>query len=199
MYRGSGPKILPLIIVIIVIALVIAALVTIGRMVFGGTQQSTTTDQTASLTSAVLDTTAARSVRWTVRGPIVATENYRTYQITIGPSERSYIVYSGYLETPLETKVYTNSTVAYEQFVYALDKAGITKSRDVADTDIRGVCATDGLAYTFETLANTTADHTLWSSTCKNSQGNLAANPLQIQALFTNQIPDFKSLFTSVY
>lgn len=199
MYRGSGPRILPLIVIIVIVALVIAALVTIGRMVFGGGSQSGEQENQDAVATAVLDTTAARSVQWTVRGPLVANANFRTYQITISPQESVYTVYSGYLGEPLESQRYANNTAAYEQFVFALDKADVGKTRDAEDTDIRGVCATDGIAYTFETLTNNTADNTLWSSTCKNSPGTLAANPLQIHALFTNQIPDFKPIFTSVY
>ena len=199
MYRGSRPRILPLIIVIIVVALIIAALITVGRMIFGGGSQSGDKEDTGTVTSAVLDTTASRAVRWTVRGPIVANENYRSYQITIAPGQRTYNVYSGYLDQVIETKTYDNNPAAYEQFVYALNNANVGTARNVANTDLRGICATDGLAYTFETIANATADHTLWSSTCKDSPGNLAANALQVQALFVNQIPDFKPLFNTVY
>jgi hypothetical protein len=199
MYRGSGPRILPLIIVIVIVALVIAALVTVGRMVFGGGSQSGEQDNKDAVTTAILDTTAARSVQWTVRGPIVANENFRSYQIIVGPKERVYTVYSGYLGEPLETKRYANNTAAYEQFVFALNKADAGNIRKADNVDIRGVCATGGLVYTFETLVNDTVDNTLWGSTCKNSPGTLAANPLQIHALFTNQIPDFKPIFTSIY
>ncbi|MGB4761830.1 MAG: hypothetical protein WBP12_00570 [Candidatus Saccharimonas sp.] len=199
MYRGSGPRILPLIIVIVIVALVIAALVTIGRMVFTGGSQSGDQENKDAATTAILDTTAARSVQWTVRGPLVADENFRTYQIIVSPKERVYTVYSGYLGSPLESKRYANNTAAYEQFVFALNKAEAGKTREAENVDIRGVCATDGLAYTLETLVNDTADNKLWSSTCKNSPGTLAANPLQIHALFTNQIPDFKPIFNSVY
>lgn len=199
MYRGSGPRILPLIIVIIVVALVIAAIVTIGRMVLGGDSSSGTEADQETVSSAVLKTTTDRSVLWTVRGPIIADENFRTYQISVSPSERVYTVYSGYLSQAIETKTYANNTAAYQQFVNALNLANVGDVRNVKDTDILGVCATDGLAYTFETLESGTADHTLWSSTCQGSPGNLGANALQIHALFTNQIPDFKPIFTSVY
>lgn len=199
MYRGSKPRILPLIVVIVIVALVIAALVTVGRMVFGGNSQSTEQEKKDAVATAVLDTTASRSVQWTVRGPLVANENFRSYQINVGPKERVFTVYSGYLGEPLESKRYANNTAAYEQFVFALNKANAGSTRTADDTDIRGVCATGGIVYTFETLANTTADNMLWSSTCKNSPGTMAANPLQIHALFTNQIPDFKPIFNSIY
>lgn len=201
MYRGSRPRILPIIIIIIVVALVVAALVTAGKMLFGSTKTSTA-DQSnsgAAFKKAVLDRTDTRSVRWTVRGPIVANEEFRSYQITISPNDRSYVVYSGYLDKVISSKSYANNSSAYEQFVYALDKASIDKTRSANDEDFRGVCATGGLAYQFETLTTGSVDQSEWSTTCKSSPGTMTADPLQVQALFVNQIPDFQPLFNSIY
>lgn len=201
MYKGSGPRILPIIVIIIVVALVIAALVTAGRMMFAKNSASskTQTESQGKVVDAVLDRGETRSVRWTVRGPIVANEKFRSYQISISPSKRIYTTYSGYLEEVIDNKTYDNNANAYEQFVYALSNANVGASRNAKDTDFRGVCATQGIAYKFETLADNNADNTLWSSTCKDSKGTLAADPLKVQALFVNQIPDFKSQFNAIY
>lgn len=199
MYRGSGPRILPLIIIILVVALVIAALVSIGRIFFTGSNTSNAPESTESVLSSVHDTSGVRGVRWTVRGPIVADENFRSYQIQISSSERTLTTYSGYLDQVVETKTYANNNRAYEQFVYALDKAGIGQTRNAKDTDFRGVCATDGFAYVFDTLNGESADHTLWTMSCKGSKGSMGANVAQIHALFVNQIPDFKPQFNNVY
>jgi len=201
MYRGSRPRILPIIIVIVIVALVVATLVTVGRMLFSGNGDTQEKKQTTSsvIEQAVLSQDGERGVRWTVRGPIVADEKFRSYQITITPSTRTYVTYSGYLDQVIDTKTYSNNVKAYEQFVYALNKTNIAKARDTKDADLRGVCATNGLAYEFETLVNDDPDHSMWSSTCKDSQGTMTADPLQVQALFTNQIPDFRPLFTKIY
>jgi hypothetical protein len=200
MYRGSGPRIFPLIIIVLVIALVIAALVSAGRLFFtGGGNNTKTTESTDSVLSAVRATNDGRSVRWTVRGPIVADEKFRSYQIEVSPSSRTFTTYSGYLDQVIDTKSYANNEKAYEQFVYALDRAGIGETRNANDTDFRGVCATDGFAFVFDTLNNDTPDHTLWSSSCRNSKGTMGANIPQIQALFVNQVPDFKPLFNQIY
>lgn len=197
MYRGSNPRILPIIIVIIVVALVVAALVTVGRMIFSGDSGSSNDSNQGkvSLQDAVLDRTAERSVRWTIRGPIVADENFRSYQITVTPSSRTYITYSGYLDQLTSSHTYDNNTRAYEEFVFALDKANISKTRNSDDVDLRGVCATNGIAYMFETLNNGSVDNSIWSSSCKGSPGTMSADPVKVQALFVNQIPDFKPLF----
>lgn len=201
MYRGSRPRILPIIVVIIIVALIVATLVTAGKMLFSGKSSQSTkkVSSSSSIEGALLNEGADRSVQWTVRGPIVANEKFHSYQITISPSGRTYVVYSGYLDQVTNTKTYDNNTQAYEQFTYALDKAGISKTRNVPDADLRGVCATQGLAYKFETLSDSKVDHSMWSSTCKDSPGTMIANALQVQALFVNQIPDFTPLFNKIY
>jgi len=199
MYRGSNPRILPIIIVIIVVALVVAALVTVGRLLFSGSSSSSDDKNTTSLQESVLDRTASRSVRWTVRGPIVADEKFRSYQVVVSPSNRTFVTYSGYLDQVMETKTYNNNVKAYEEFVYALDKAGISKTRNSANTEFRGVCATRGIAYMFETMNDANVDNSIWSSSCKDSAGTMGADPLKIHALFVNQIPDYKPLFNDIY
>jgi hypothetical protein len=200
MYRGSGPRIVPLIIIVLVVAFVIAALVTVGRMIFNGSKSTgDTSSNTTTLVDSVLNQNEGRSVRWTVRGPIVADEKFKSYQITISPTERTFVTYSGYLDEVIDTKKYSNNKQAYEQFVYALDNANISKTRSATDTDFRGVCATQGIAYMFETLSSGTADQTIWSTTCKDSKGTMAADPLKVHALFVNQIPEFTSQFNTIY
>lgn len=201
MYRGNGPRIFPIIVVIIVIALVIAALVSVARMVFfsGGSDKTETTgDHKTTIRDEILNTGADRGVRYTVRGPIVADENFRSYQITITPTSRLMTVYSGYLDKPLDTKTYGNNTKAYEQFVYALDKADIAKTRTAKDEDLRGVCANNGRAYKFEIMNTGETTNALWTSTCDGSKGTMAANMVQVHQLFANQIPDFNPVFDKV-
>ena len=79
------------------------------------------------------------------------------------------------------------------------DKANAGTTREASDEDFRGVCATQGFAYKFETLSDELPDHMLWTTTCKGSKGTLAANTTQVHALFVNQIPDFKPVFTQIY
>lgn len=198
MYRGSGPRIFPIIVVILVVALIIAALVSVGRMLFTGGDGSTGSgDAATGVVDALRNTSDGRAVRWTVRGPIVADEKFRSYQITVSPSERVFVTYSGYLDQVIDTKTYPNNTAGYEQFVYALDKTGLGKVRNAPDEDLRGACATNGFAYMFETLSNGTTNNTLWTTSCKGTKGTLTAKVPQVHALFANQIPDFEPIFTT--
>lgn len=201
MYRGSRPKILPIIIIIIIVALIIAALVTAGRMLFskGDTEKKDTQAASETFQETLLNTDGSHSVRWTVRGPIVADENYKSYQIIVTPTSRTFTTYSGYLDQVIETKNYSNNTDAYEQFVYAIDKTGMSKTRDADKEDFRGVCATKGIAFKFDIAKDGEDEKSAWSSTCKESPGTMTASPLKVQALFVNQIPDFQPSFNKIY
>lgn len=199
MYKGSRPKIIPIIIAIIIVALIIAALVSLGRMVFTGGDSANKTNPAAEsqqVRNDTLDTASGRSVRFTERGPIVADENYKSYQIVITPTTRTYTTYSGYLDRVVASKTYQNNQRAYEEFVYALDKADVSKVLDTkGQDDVRGVCATNGRLYLYETANNGSATHTLWTSTCAGSKGNMGASVAQLKALFVNQIPEFDAKY----
>lgn len=191
---------MPIIITIITVVVVAAILVTLVRsMLNRGTTEDQQQTPEQTLEENIKDQSGTHAVRWTVRGPIVANEEFRSYQITVTPTARHYVVYSGYLDKVIDSKTYDNNANAYVQFTYALVNAEIKQANYSANDDIRGVCATKGLAYVFETLNSDNVDNNLWSSTCPESPGTLNADALKIQALFVNQIPDFKPLFNNIF
>lgn len=197
MQRNSGTRFFPIIIIIIIAALVIAAVVSIGRAVFnGGGDSSEETSQVDQGRDALLDTSAGHSVQMTVRGPIVAEENFNSYRVSVSTTERAMSVYSGYLESQINGKTLENNTQAYEQFVYALDKANMMKGQmpdDETKNDIRGICAS-GYVYEFAVLSGGNEVKKLWTSTCDGSKGTLDASKDQLSRLFLTQIPDSNKL-----
>ncbi len=199
MQRNSRARFFPLIISLIVIALIIAAVVSIGRAVFnsGGNSSDDQSSQTDQGRDALLDTSTGRSVEMTVRGPIVADENFTSYRIAVSNSERSMNVYKGYVEEQTNGKTLENNTQAYEQLVYALDKANMMKGNSAADDeskqDIRGICAR-GYVYEFAVLSGGNEVKKLWTSTCSGSKGTLNASKDQLSQLFLAQIPGSNEL-----
>lgn len=183
-------RILPIILVIVIIAIAVAALVSLARAVFfsGSNNQPPAADISRE---ALLNTADGRRVTMTVRGPIVADESFNSYTISVSPSNRSLTTYKGYLDGVVDQQSYGNNTAAYEQFVYALDKANLAKGKQLNDAqnDVRGVCAT-GRVYEFSILNNSETIKKLWTSTCRGSSGSLNANVDQLRELFTVQIPD---------
>ena len=197
MYRGEKTKILPVIIVLIVIAVAIAGLVAAGRAIFGGNQPTTTQPDISR--EALLNTASSRSVQMTVRGPIVAEEDFRSYRLTVSSSERSLTTYSGYLIQPIATRQLSNNTRAYDEFVHALDKANLVKGEVFTGEkdDIRGICAT-GRVYEFAVMDGTNTVKRLWTSTCKGSPGSLKASVRQLETLFLEQVPNNKELLKNI-
>ncbi len=199
MYRGERARILPVILVLIIIAIAIAALVSAGRAIFGGgggEQPAATTDTSQQ---SLINTSADHSVRMTVRGKIVADETFRSYQLTVSPNSRTLTAYSGYLEQPIESSQLGNNVKAYEEFVYALDKAALAKGTALTGSqdDTRGICAS-GRVYEFEILEGTSVVKRLWTSTCKGSPGSLKASVKQLEGLFLQQIPDQQKLLGKI-
>lgn len=196
-YRTN--RILPIALILIVAAIAIAALISLARVVFFSGSTTTNTSQADVSEEALLSTTADRIVKMTVRGPIVADEAFHSYQITVTPNARTLTTYTSYLDTQIDAINLGNNIPAYEQFVYALDRANLVKGHQLtgADDDIRGICAT-GLVYQFEILQGTQSIKELWTSTCSGSKGSLDANVKQLTDLFTAQIPNAQSLISKI-
>ena len=189
--RNSVSRFVPIVLVIIITIVAVAAVITIGRALMGGGNESNNRKQTTSETeSDLLSTSLGRGVRLTVRGPIVANEKFRTYQVTVKPDSRSLITYEGYLEKQLGAKNLDNNIKAYEEFVYALDKRKMMDSRKLKDeqNDLRGICA-KGKVYVFETLKNGQTVSSVWTSDCGGSKGSAVANVNEVTDLFLKQIP----------
>ena len=192
MYRSNDNRIFPMILIAVVVIALVAGLVTVGRYLFSGTGNSEEVQSRQEVAREQLTTANTdSSVRMTIRGPLVADENFRSYRISISPDSRNYAEYSGYLDEELDTKSYPNNRQAYVQFVHALDKAAFTKEGKYSEEeagDLRGICAT-GLVYEFEIMNGDDATQSYWTSTCKGSQGTFGASVDQVKSLFRSQIP----------
>ncbi len=194
-YRTS--RILPTILVVVIIVIAIVGLISLARAIFfNGSSSPAITDTSEQ---ALLSTSASSSVSMSVRGPIVAEENFHSYLITVSPNNRQITTYNGYLGTIVEQQTLSNNTAAYEQFVNALNLAKMTAGNQPADgaSDVRGVCATGRLSE-FSILSDGRSVETLWTSTCSGSQGTLRANATQLSNLFIAQIPNASTLIRNV-
>jgi hypothetical protein len=178
-YRTS--RIIPIVLVVVIVIIAIASLVSLARVVFfSGSTAKTTVGDTSQ--EALLNTTG--------RGPIVADEKFRSYKIDISSDVRTIKTYTGYLDTIVDQNTLGNNIAAYDQFVHALDKANLTKGKQLEGdkNSTLGVCAT-GSVYDFSILSGDKVIKNLWTSTCNGSTGSLNASVTQLTNLFTNQIP----------
>lgn len=192
-------RIIPVALIFVIAVVSIAALVSIARIIFFPGNQSVTIKTDVSKAS-LLNVSAGRSVTMLVRGPIVADENFRSYQVAISPTSRNFSIYKGYLDNQISNKTFTNSTVSYEQFVYALDKANLVKGTEFTDdkNDLRGICAT-GYVYEFQVLDSNKPVKSLWTSSCAGSKGSLNASVTQLMNLFNAQIPESSTAIKGIW
>lgn len=198
--RNSLSRFIPILLVIVITIVAVAAVIAIGRaLIGGGSGQSDNTAVIDEGRTALLTVDTSRSVRLTVRGPIVADESFRSYRITISPETRQMTTYEGYLDDVLETKSFENNNRAYEELVYALDKRRMMDGRALTDdqNDLRGICASK-LVYQFETLVNGEPVRSLWTSDCEGSKGSALANVSDVINMFLDQIPEGRKMATGV-
>lgn len=189
MNRGIT-RFIPIIFIGLIAILLIAAIVSVVRMVIGGNDQSTSEVLDTS-NQALIATDANRSVRMTARGKIVGNETFRSYRVVVRPDQRTFVRYKGYIEQPLVAKKYDNNTKAYEEFVYALSRAGLAKGTALTGEadDTRGICAM-GIVYEFEIVQGSKIVKRLWTTTCPEAKGSLVGDVGVLQQLFVNQVPE---------
>jgi anionic cell wall polymer biosynthesis LytR-Cps2A-Psr (LCP) family protein len=197
MYRGTSARLFPIVIVIVIIAIVVMTIVTVGRAIFGGNSAGQVNTDTAS--NNLVNTSVNSSVRMRIRGPIVASEDFKTTQIEISPNKRTAAAFIGYSMQPAGSAILDNTTKGYEEFVYALNRANLMKGTQLAgdDDDTRGVCAT-GYLYEFDMLSNDKSVKHLWTSSCRGINGSLRTSLSQVKALFTKQIPRSSQILSKI-
>ena len=195
-YRTS--RILPTILTVIIIVVAVAGLVALARLLFTGSS-TPKVEQVDVSQQNLIDTTDGRAVSMTVRGPIVADEDFRSYRIIVTPTSRQFQAFTGYLDAVTDHQNHPNNTAAYKQFVNALDKANMVAGTpfEGEKNNTLGVCAT-GKVYEFATLSGSDNLDLLWTSTCKGSPGSLRASSAQLSRLFLNQIPESSNITTSI-
>lgn len=189
--NSSGvQRIIPIVLVLIVIAIAVAALFSLGRSIFGGNSEPELVVNSGQ--ESLVNTSIDRSVRLTVRGPIVADENFHSYRISASSTQRTITTYNGYLENQVDTMSFANNMQAYEEFVYALDRMELMKGSplDGDADDTRGICPT-GRVFEYEVMQASNVVKKLWTTTCRGVEGSLDANNQRILRLFQLQIPDY--------
>lgn len=200
MNKNKVSKIFPIILIILIVVFAIFVLVSVGKALFKASDKKSEGQSLSQATprDELLNTSTDHAVRVTVRGQIVANENFRSYQVLITPSERKMTVYKSYLSERIDAVSLSNNVPAYTEFVYALDKAGFGRSKPFsAESDnVRGVCAS-GTLVEFDILKNGESIYHVWTSTCGGSKGSLGVPESSLRDLFLKQIPDNARLLST--
>jgi hypothetical protein len=181
------------------LALIAAAVVVVllGVGLFrnlGINQQGTPTVSSFDLTSEDAQGTIAR---YTVRGPIVADENYREVRITVSQNSRTVDIIGGYSGTIIRTQTLPNTAQSYRAFLGALSAAGFTNIRSESEQNKLTTCVT-GNQYRFEIQRGTDKPQDTWTSACNRSHGDFGGNVEATANLFRGQIPNYSEVANGV-
>ena len=197
--RNSFSRFVPILLVIVITIVAVAAVIAIGRALFGGNESDQKDKNINAGQIALLSTDEGRAVRLTVRGPIVANENFRSYSVIVSLSSRQITTYEGYLDKEISQKKLNNNVKAYTELVYALDKRKMMNGTQLTEqqNDLRGICAS-GKVYKFETLSDNSVVKSLWTSDCSGSKGSAQANVNEILDMFLKQIPEGKKMVAGI-
>jgi hypothetical protein len=132
------------------------------------------------------------TVQFSTEGPINAIENHRTTVVTIGPSSRNVSVYGGYQGQALVNQSYVNDKNSYSAFLAALNRAGFTRDRKLANgVNSESVCPTGSRSH-YLIVENGKDVMDLWSATC--TAGSYGGNVSLTSTLFQAQIPSYSSV-----
>lgn len=134
-------------------------------------------------------------LRVTVQGPIVATENHKSYQIDVGQNFRDLKIFSGYNKTVVSEKQFSNDSAAYQSFLKGLKQVNFTAKNNSYGPDETGYCPS-GQRFVYELFDKGETVSHAWYTTC--GFGTYLGFGQSTRSLFRAQIPDFDALTSSL-
>ncbi len=184
---------------ILLFILITWGIASLARTVFGS--DNTGDDTTTSENRGVADSDSeegllnVRTVRYTVEGPIVATQDHRSYTIEVSSGTVLMRVYSNYGQIVIDEKTYSNNDEAYTNFIESLEALNVTSRLlgTSVDDDFaeKGVCP-DGRRHVLE-LGD---DVRRWFTSCYEFPGTAGTNMNAVRRLFIRQVPEFNELIS---
>ena len=157
-------------------------------------QKATKNNKVIKLSSYVKNNNA--QVRYTTEGPINASEDHRSVQISVSPTSRTINIIAGYQGQVIASQTYPNDTKAYGDFLEALNKVKFTVERPVAvGISSQSICPLGNRTH-FEIIENAKDVMNLWTASC--TTGSFGGNASTTRSLFKLQIPDYVKLTNNV-
>jgi hypothetical protein len=129
-------------------------------------------------------------VRFEVKGPIVADENFRSYRIDITREDKKFYNLLGYEDIATSSLAYNNNPAAYDSFLRTIERQGfgqLDKAWTIAED--RGYCV-NGFRYYYEIFESGQKVFHSWGTSCSSKVGTSDATA-EVKPLFHEQIPDF--------
>lgn len=182
---------------ILVVAVALLALLLVGwgifsiaRGVFNDLSGSGEPETSQVGDSEVLE---AKSTRVIVEGPVVANENFSSYEIEVSQNVVSMRTFKTYRRILVSEKSYKNNKIAYDVFLSSLEKMGVTSR--IRRTDTKDDYAEQGTCPTGQThIFEIDDDLRRWTTTCRGVDGTAGFSMSRVMSLFESQVPDFSEL-----
>lgn len=171
---------------LVAIGLIVLVFVIIIKSITGGGGSKSTTINLNNYAS------TPATAQLTIDGPINADQTHQQVQITVGNSQTTFQILSGYQGTVKTTKTFESNQASYAVFLHALSLAGFTEGNsDPNLKDERGYCPTMD-RYIFELDEGADRIERYWSSEC--GQGNFKGDTGTVLELFQAQVPNYDDL-----
>ncbi|MEM6997517.1 MAG: hypothetical protein AAF413_01255 [Patescibacteria group bacterium] len=177
---------------IILMLVGITVLIILVTRLVGITRNGSTDDPAApSLSSQVND---GASLTMEKRGRLIADENHFGYRIIINDERRILETYQGYEKNIVDRHLFDNNDVAYEEFIEAISRTGLTGIKDPAKYgDGTGLCPLGTL-----NLYELTNGPDTYVSQYQTSCGDRTTSASNLETLFRSQIPGFSQLISGI-
>lgn len=138
-------------------------------------------------------------LKFTIKGPVVADENYREIVFEVGQGSRSVKVLKGYGLSLEKEMQLANNYSAYEAFAGALYSLGYINERSsVKNKTYQGECANGKVYYAEFVDAKNKTVKSLWRDSCSVKTGTMSATPQSVLELFKKQFPDYKTFSSDI-
>ncbi len=137
------------------------------------------------------------SAVYTVQGAVVGENQRRAIRVIVNQDERRLEILSGYEEAVERASTFPNTHAAFENFLVALDQAGLDNKRETRIDDERGACPL-GRRYIYELREYSQELLRLWNTSCSGKLGDFDGKSATVRKLFERQIPDYQRLVRGV-
>lgn len=176
---------------ILLLVLSIWGVTSLARRVIGGDDTKKTT-QTKKIDLATYNKESS-FIRLTVKGPVVASEKYQSYQIEVGQNYRELKIFKGYNGETATEQRYSNDSTAYEALLKSLKRYNFTSKKSDFGNDETGYCAT-GKRYIYELFDHGNLVQRTWNTSCGTTTGTFNGSGTSSRSLLKKQIPEFTKL-----
>lgn len=184
----------------VVAILVLFLIIMIGIIGLSRGDSSDDTQQTQTIPDKQLPdyaTSSSAEVVYTVRDQIVGDDEFKSIRITVSRDRRTLDVLDGYTERLESRRTFANNEAAFSEFLWALENAGFTSTRDMKVTDERGVCST-GYGHLYTAYDSDEELVRSWSTSCTRKDGTFDGNSSLVRRLFRAQITDYSKLTSGI-